>query len=78
MKFLEFFSEDNGRLSNMRLNSTLAIWTALFMVFSNIRWGTAIDQQVFLMLLGAGFGFKLVQKFAETKGNGETAESPKQ
>ena len=32
MKLLEFFEESNGTLSNVRLMSTLCVFTALFMV----------------------------------------------
>jgi hypothetical protein len=63
----EFFQEANGQLSNMRLNSSLAVWTGLFQVYAKVFWGTPIDYQVMYLLLGAGFGFKLFQKFAEGK-----------
>ena len=67
MKILEFFSEANGSLSSMRLMSFMSVSTALFLVIWQTIHGMAFDLGTMTVLLGAGFGPKVVQKAMEEK-----------
>lgn len=64
MKLLEFFAEDNGQLSNMRLNATLLVMSGCFVVVyatvSGKLDGNIIAAATLLVTLG--IGGKAVQK----------------
>jgi len=73
MKFLEFFQESNGVLSNTRLNSTLCVWTALVLVVIAGVKGVEVGIDLVIILLTYGFGSKLIQKPLEKqKINGDS------
>jgi len=64
MKLLEFFSEDNGHLSNMRLNATVLVMTGCFVVMYATTQ-KCIDANVIAaatLLVTLGIGGKAVQK----------------
>lgn len=69
MKLLEFFSESNGQLSNIRLNATALIFTGCFLaVYTCIQ--NRLDANVISMatlLVTLGLGGKLIQKPTEEK-----------
>ena len=67
MKILEFFSDGDGKLSNVRLNTSLCVYVALLMVLYNTHAGKTIDYTILLLLLGFGFGAKLSDKYFELK-----------
>lgn len=59
----DFFSENNGRLSNVRLMSFICLLVALILaVYSIFR---PVTFEIFLVLIVAAFAPKVIQKFAE-------------
>jgi len=68
-KLLEFFAEENGMLSNMRLMSFAKCMTALFNVVYCTLHGTVCDIWLVLSLLGVAFTGKIIQKGIEENGN---------
>lgn len=61
--FHEFFEEESGELSNVRLNSTLCVGAAIYLSLAT----TPVDLGALVVLLGAGFGPKVFQKIIEKK-----------
>ena len=75
MRALQFF-EENGQLSNTRLNCSLAVWTALFMaVYGTFVKEAAANPTLIFGLLAYGFGTKVLSKFAEVR-NGNNKPAP--
>ena len=74
MKLLEFFSEENGRLSNGRLNSTLALWAGIglsvWSAIQNVLYNHTVPFEILILLFTYGAGQKLIQKPFETRVNG--------
>jgi len=68
MKLLEFFEEEDGMLSNMRLNATALVFTGIFiLLWSVIKSGT-VDLGIIgaaTTIIGMGIGGKLIQKKTE-------------
>lgn len=74
LKLLEFFSEENKQLSNMRLNCTVLVFTGCFLTCYALVSIKAIDANVIAaaaMLITTGIGGKIIQKKDETKPNAE-------
>ena len=72
MRLLEFFEEDNGRLSNMRLNCTVMVMIGCFLVaYSLIKSVTAIIDPTVItaatLMFTLGLGGKIVQKKDENE-----------
>lgn len=72
MKIFEFFQEDNGQLSSIRLFAFMLVLTGCFMlIFALAKSPTlVVDSSVIasaLMLIGSGLTGKVVQKKEETK-----------
>jgi hypothetical protein len=68
VKLSEFFSEENGRLSNVRFNSTLIVLGGLLYPYA----ASKLDEFVITYSLGLitlGMGGKLISKVTETKTN---------
>lgn len=64
MKLLEFFAEDNGQLSNMRLNATMLVLSGCFVVVYTAVQGK-LDGNIIAaatLLVTLGIGGKAVQK----------------
>ncbi len=61
MKIAEFFQEDSGKLSSMRLNCFMAIVTAIILSFNSGSY------EFVLTFLVAGFAPKAFAKFSEAK-----------
>lgn len=71
MKIFEFFEEENGRLSSMRLFCFMLVFTGCFLLsYSLIKSpGLIIDTSVItaaLMVVGGGLTGKVVQKKDES------------
>lgn len=76
MRLHEFLEEDNGRLSNTRLNTTLEIWAGIaILIGGTFAWGGAkLDSMTLTAafgLLGIGGGQKVMQKALEVKNEAE-------
>lgn len=67
MKLLEFFSDGDDKLSNTRLNTSLCVYVALFMVVFNTIAKSPTEYMILVVLLGFGFGAKLSDKYFELK-----------
>lgn len=72
MRILELLEEDNGRLSNTRMNSTVMIWAGVaIMVGCAFKVsGANLDANSIAASMGlvtAGAGQKLIQKVQESK-----------
>jgi hypothetical protein len=70
MKFLEFFSEANGTLSNIRLNATMLIFCGCMILVYPVIQGKTIDANSIAaagLLITSGLGGKLIQKGQEEK-----------
>lgn len=72
IKLLEFFQEDNGNMSNTRMNATIEQWAGVaILVGGSFHFGGAtLDVNTTTAafgLIAAGTGQKLVQKSQETK-----------
>lgn len=65
--FDQFFSEGNGQLSNIRLNSSLCVLCAIALTVIATLKGQAVDLGAVITLLAAGFGPKVFQKSLEGK-----------
>lgn len=65
---MEYFKDHKGQISSIRVNSFIAILAALGLSFLSLYQGKVPET---LPLIGtwlvAGFGPKVVQKFAESK-----------
>jgi len=61
MKILEFFQEDNGNLSSMRLYCFIALLVAAVLSFQQAPFETLI------LWVVAAFAPKSIQKFSEKK-----------
>lgn len=77
-RLLEFLSEDNGRMSNTRLNSTLMIWAGIAVLVCGAfgAAGAKLDANTITAafgLIAAGSGHKLIQKPMEEKVNAPTS-----
>jgi hypothetical protein len=71
-KLLEFFQEDNGNMSNARLNSTLEQWAGIAILIGGSfkLAGATLDSTTITAafgLIAAGSGQKLIQKTQEEK-----------
>lgn len=64
MKILEFFSDDNGQLSAMRLYSFIALWVAIYVTIKAIGAEHPNMELVLIWVAGA-FAPKVVQKVVE-------------
>ena len=65
MRTKEFFSDDKGNPSSMRLMSMLALIVAGFLSLAPIfNWGSGPSEHVLYFLIAA-FAPKAIQKFAE-------------
>lgn len=69
-----FFQEAEGVNSSMRLNSSLTLYTGLFIIIFTvvapvlgIKVETGTNLTAGFSLIGAGLGFKTMQKFGERK-----------
>ncbi len=71
-KLLEFFEEDNGRLSNMRFMATALVLNALFIATYSVIAGKLDVAVIGLVtsLISFGIGGKLVQKVTEVGADG--------
>lgn len=70
MKLLEFFAEQNGQLSNMRLNASALVFSSCFVVIYAVMQKT-LDANVIAaatLLVTLGIGGKAVQKKDEGAG----------
>ena len=82
-KFLQFFEENNGRLSSTRLFSFLIVLSFVFEYVSNIYYRTifAPSNEMIIIVLGV-LGIKVTQKHIEVQKkpkeveNKEVAEFP--
>lgn len=68
MKLLELFSEDNGHLSNMRLNATALVATGCIILIHGAMTRTLTGESIGAALgaITIGIGGKAVQKTTET------------
>ena len=67
-KFLQFFSEDNGNLSNMRLNATVLVLVGCFLLCYSLIVSKDITANVIAGSIGIitiGIGGKAIQKKEE-------------
>lgn len=63
----QFFTDDNGNLSMMRLKTLLLILAGIFIAIHETLACKAVDDVLILELIGLGLGFKVWQKMIETR-----------
>lgn len=76
MKIMEFFEESNGSLSSVRLMAFCCVMVGLFLVVIQTMHDKVVDASTLTILLGAGFGGKILSKPFEEKGIGTQADPP--